>query len=72
MVRYRFFLIGRSETITDFGPQFCDSVDAAKRIAESLTLHLRDLRPELLGRGLFLIATDRSGSEICRFPIDIH
>ncbi len=68
--RYHFDLVD-STTVTDEGGAEAPDDIAAMYIADQLARRLLAERPELRNRHFSILATNESGDEICRVPLDI-
>jgi len=69
MRRYHFDLVD-TNAVTDAGGSLLDDDNQARKVARHLVHEVREMRPELIGRGYVVIVRSDAGDEISRTEID--
>ena len=69
MRRYHFDLVD-TNAVTDAGGSLLDDDNQARKVARHLVHEVREMRPELIGRGYVVIVRSDAGDEILRTEID--
>lgn len=69
MRRYHFDLVD-TNAVTDAGGSLLDDDNQARKVARHLVHEVREMRPELIGRGYVVIVRSAAGEEISRTEID--